>query len=145
MEKLYRGPYIDAYCQVWFHLAKLFQRRRLKYEKFNGWTTDAKWWQYLTWPFGSGELKNDEKRAITPRRGNQIYFKIAGHVDLDKLNMFSVYTQHLSFYSFWNKGWKVLTFLKFDEKRAITSRWVIRFTLKLQASLILTCLNMFAV
>jgi hypothetical protein len=27
---------------------------------------------------------------------------------------------------------KVLTFLKFDEKRAITSRWVIRFTLKLQ-------------
>jgi hypothetical protein len=26
-----------------------------------------------------------------------------------------------------------LTFLKFDEKRAITSRWVIRFTLKLQA------------
>jgi hypothetical protein len=25
-------------------------------------------WQYLTWPFGSGELKNDEKRAITPRR-----------------------------------------------------------------------------
>ena len=29
MEKLYRGPYIDAYCQVSFHLAKLFQRRRL--------------------------------------------------------------------------------------------------------------------
>ena len=28
-----------------------------------------------------GELKNDEKRAITPRQ-----------VDLDKLNMFSVYT-----------------------------------------------------
>jgi hypothetical protein len=51
MEKLYRGPYIDAYCQVWFHLAKLFRRRRLK---------------YLT--FGPGELKNDEKRAITPRR-----------------------------------------------------------------------------
>ena len=22
------GPYIDASCQVWFHLAKLFQRRR---------------------------------------------------------------------------------------------------------------------
>jgi hypothetical protein len=19
MEKVYRGPYIDAYCQVWFH------------------------------------------------------------------------------------------------------------------------------
>jgi hypothetical protein len=42
MEKLYRGPYIDAYCQVWLHLAKLFQRRRLKYEKVNGQTADAK-------------------------------------------------------------------------------------------------------
>ena len=63
MKKLYRGPYIDAFCQVWFHLAQLFQRSRLKYEKVNGRktddgrTTDAKWWQYLTWPFGSGELK----------------------------------------------------------------------------------------
>ena len=25
---LYRGPYIDASCQVWLHLAKQFQRRR---------------------------------------------------------------------------------------------------------------------
>jgi hypothetical protein len=25
---LFSGSYIDAYCQVWFHLAKLFQRRR---------------------------------------------------------------------------------------------------------------------
>ena len=40
--ELYREPYIDAYCQVWFHLAKLFQRRRLKYEKVNGRMTDAK-------------------------------------------------------------------------------------------------------
>jgi hypothetical protein len=38
-------------------------------------------------------------------------------------------------YSFWNKGWKVLTFLKFDVKRTITWRWVIRFTLKFQAQL----------
>ena len=28
-----RGPYIDAFCQVWFHLVQLFQRSRLKYEK----------------------------------------------------------------------------------------------------------------
>jgi hypothetical protein len=42
MKKLYRGPYIDAFCQVWFHLAQLFQRSRLKYEKGNGQTTDAK-------------------------------------------------------------------------------------------------------
>jgi hypothetical protein len=27
-KKLYRGPYIAASCQVWFHLAKQFQRRR---------------------------------------------------------------------------------------------------------------------
>jgi hypothetical protein len=38
----FKLPYIDAYCQVWFHLAKLFQRRRLKYEKVNGRTMDAK-------------------------------------------------------------------------------------------------------
>jgi hypothetical protein len=35
MKTLYRGPYIDAFCQVWFHLALLFQRSRLKYEKGN--------------------------------------------------------------------------------------------------------------
>jgi hypothetical protein len=39
MKKLYRGPYIDAFCQAWFHLAQLFQRSRLKYEKVNGRTT----------------------------------------------------------------------------------------------------------
>jgi hypothetical protein len=32
-----------------------------------------------------------------------------------------------------SRSTKVLTFLKFDEKRAITSRWGIRFTSKLQA------------
>jgi hypothetical protein len=32
-EEIYRGPYIDAFCQVWFHLVQLFQRSRLKYEK----------------------------------------------------------------------------------------------------------------
>ena len=39
-----------------------------------------------------GELKNDEEKGNNSQTGNQIYFKIAGHVDLDKLNMFSVYT-----------------------------------------------------
>jgi hypothetical protein len=38
----YRGPYIDAFCQVWFHLAQLFQRSSLNYEKVNERTTDAK-------------------------------------------------------------------------------------------------------
>jgi hypothetical protein len=41
-EEIYRGPYIDAFCQVWFHLAQLFQRSRLKYEKVNGRTTDRR-------------------------------------------------------------------------------------------------------
>jgi hypothetical protein len=35
-----REPYIDAFCQVWLHLAQLFQGRRLKCEKVNGRTTD---------------------------------------------------------------------------------------------------------
>jgi hypothetical protein len=39
-EEIYRGPYIDAFCQVWFHLAQSFQRSRLKYEKVNGRTMD---------------------------------------------------------------------------------------------------------
>jgi hypothetical protein len=41
-EEIYRGPYIDAFCQVWFHLAQLFQRSRLKYEKVNGRMTDRR-------------------------------------------------------------------------------------------------------
>jgi hypothetical protein len=32
MSNLYRGPSIDASCQVLVHLAKGFQRRRLKCE-----------------------------------------------------------------------------------------------------------------
>jgi hypothetical protein len=47
----------------------------------------------------------------------------------------SWYAQHVcSFnlpsvsYSFWNKGWKVLKFNKFDEKREITPKWVMGFT-----------------
>jgi hypothetical protein len=43
-------------------------------------------------------------------------------------HVFSLHSTYIS-YSFWNKGWKVLTFSKFDEKRAITSRWVIRIRL----------------
>ena len=43
MSKLYRGSSIDASYQVSVHLAKGFQRRRFKGEKFNGQqTTDAK-------------------------------------------------------------------------------------------------------
>ena len=71
MNKFYKGPYIDASCQVWFHLAQQFQRRRLKCEKLtDGRTTDASWWQKLTWPFGSGEL---ESKKFIPIQGNIQY------------------------------------------------------------------------
>jgi hypothetical protein len=55
MKNIYRGPYIDAFCQVWFHLVQLFQRSRLKYEKL----TDRQQTPSdgNTSPFGSGELK----------------------------------------------------------------------------------------
>ena len=49
----------------WFQLAQWFQRRRLKCNSLQMTkrlpTTDAKWWQYLTWHFGSGELKTVSK------------------------------------------------------------------------------------
>jgi hypothetical protein len=32
----------------------------------------------LAWPFGSGELKNDEKRAITPRQVIRFTSKLQG-------------------------------------------------------------------
>jgi len=53
MSNRYREPSIDASYQVSVHLAKRFQRRRLKCEKLTDdrWrTTDAKWWQKLTLP-----------------------------------------------------------------------------------------------
>ena len=65
--------------------------------------------------------------------GNQIYFKINCRVGR------SWHAEHVSSfnlpsvsYSFWNKGWKVLKFWKCDETRAITPKWVMGFTSKLQ-------------
>ena len=66
MRKLYKGPYIDASCQVWFHLAEWFQRRRLKCEQLTT-TTDDDGRRTLhdgkssPWPFGSGELKTPKQ------------------------------------------------------------------------------------
>ena len=47
--------------QVWFLLAQWFLRRRLKCNSLQTRTTDAEWWQYLTLPFGLGELKTHMK------------------------------------------------------------------------------------
>jgi hypothetical protein len=44
-----RDPPKDHPCQVWFNLVQGFQRRRFKCDSLRR-TTDAKWWQKLTWP-----------------------------------------------------------------------------------------------
>ena len=44
-----RDPPRDHPCQVRFNLAQRFQRIRFKCESLRR-TTDAKWWQKLTWP-----------------------------------------------------------------------------------------------
>ena len=36
------------------------------------------------------KLKKKKKKGNNASTGNQIYFKIAGHVDLDMLHMFAV-------------------------------------------------------
>jgi hypothetical protein len=102
MKKLYRGPYIDAFCQVWFHLVQLFQRSRLKYEKL----TDGRQVMAIpssikllhlipfgqqTWPL----LLKIEHRVKLHVFGNNSKTvnnirNLAGHVDLDMLHMFAV-------------------------------------------------------
>jgi hypothetical protein len=66
MSTLYRGPSIDASFQVSVHLAKWFQRRRLKCEKLTDErqrTTDANWWQKLTLPLARW-AKNHKGRNL---------------------------------------------------------------------------------
>ena len=65
--KLCRDPSNEHSYQVWFQLAKWFQRRRLKCKSLRKTTIDTKWWQYLTWPFGSGELKTDAQDTISTK------------------------------------------------------------------------------
>ena len=58
MSKLYREPSIDAYYQVSFHLAKRFQRRRLKFDygcKVMGKAHIA---------YGQGELKKTHQNQV---------------------------------------------------------------------------------
>ena len=44
-----RGPSSEHFWQVWLKSVQRFQRRRFKCESLRH-TTDAKWWQKLTWP-----------------------------------------------------------------------------------------------
>jgi hypothetical protein len=50
------------------------------------------------------------KKGQKSKMGNQIYFKIAGFVDLDMLNMFAVSTYHLSLIVFEIKDEKYKNF-----------------------------------
>ena len=43
-----KDPSKDHPCQVWFNSVQEFQRSRFKCESLRR-TTDAKWWQKLTW------------------------------------------------------------------------------------------------
>ena len=47
--------YVGIFLPSWFQLAWWFQRRILKCKSLRT-TTDAKWWLYIAWPFGSSEL-----------------------------------------------------------------------------------------
>jgi hypothetical protein len=51
---------------------------------------------YITGFFMNFELLPILTEGNNSKMGNQIYFKIAGYVDLDMLNMFAVSTYHLS-------------------------------------------------
>ena len=64
--------------------------------------------------------------------GNGIYLKTVGYVDLDMLHIFAIKLNIylLQFLKYKTKSIKIKK--KIDEKRAITPRWVIRFTSKLQ-------------
>ena len=76
MANLYRGPSIHASYQVSVHLAKGFQRRRLKCEKLTDdrrWTTDAKWWQMLTLPLARWAKTNDIKKKFHENQKKKRY------------------------------------------------------------------------
>jgi DNA-binding response OmpR family regulator len=70
-----------------------------KYEKLtDGRRTDAKWWQYLTWPFGSGELK----RRLNQVQRRHSHVSISSmHDDVNNLNKMETITDNTSELSYW--------------------------------------------
>jgi hypothetical protein len=40
-----------------------FQRRRLQCKSLGMMLANTKWWQYITWPFGSSEVRSCEVKA----------------------------------------------------------------------------------
>ena len=69
MSILYRGPSIEACYQVSAHLARGFQRKRLKSEKLTDdrrRMMDAKWWQKLMLPLARWANKKCDNRTQMP-------------------------------------------------------------------------------
>ena len=76
-------------------------------------------------------MKIDEKREITPKWVMGFTSKCRVGRSWHAAHFCNLNLTCIS-YSFWNKGRKVLKLWKFDEKREITSKWVMGFTSKLQ-------------
>jgi hypothetical protein len=127
-----RGPYIDAFCQDWFHLVQLFQRSRLKYEKLLMLKKSSPLkliGQMEPNLAGSIYVRSSIKLLHLVPFGQQTWpllLKIE-HI-WQAEHVVSLHLTSIS-YIFWNKKRKVL---KFWWKRAITPKWVMGFTLKLQ-------------
>jgi hypothetical protein len=87
------------------------------------WTTDAKWWQYLTWPFGSGELKK-YNHAMT-------WWKFQHNI-LNKCGMPYIWnTQTLFILIFWHNLHNLLfLFMFYHLPHSIGSFWLLVRSLK---------------
>ena len=57
--QFWKGP-----TQVRFNLVQQFQRRRFKCESLRRTTTDAKWWQKLTWPLARWAKKGNTRYKL---------------------------------------------------------------------------------
>ena len=66
MKKLYRRTYIDASCQVWFNLAKKFQKRRFVYHQPIR-NKNCSWQPYLL------AKRNETKKLMLPAKFGSIW------------------------------------------------------------------------
>ena len=109
-----RGPSKDHSTRVWLQLAQWFLRRSLKCEML----------------MDGRRTKSDDNSShgLTARWAKNCSVGRSWHAaHFCNLNLTFIS------YSCWNIRRKVLKFLKFDEKRAITPRWVMGFSSKLQS------------
>ena len=84
-----RDPPKDHPCQVWFNLVQGFQRRRFKCESLWRTTTDAKWWQKLTWPLARWAKKVHYGHDQMPVEFTSTYVITAHHHNLIKTSCYN--------------------------------------------------------